>query len=166
MPEAHPGRDHYRDHPRISEDLRYALQSWHSLHHGRRRDCGCRRSGAHHHRRQHRGLHRLLRSQVITAACMAPGDVIVGFSSTGRAAWETVENSGIGSNGLTSARHELLSSIYRQRYPESFRPRDTRRFGLLRILGAAFPALQVQELLLPAMPQLLRCSHPRGPTCR
>ena len=44
---------------------------------------------------------------------------IVGFSSTGKATYETAENSGIGSNGLTSARHELLSNFYKEKYPET-----------------------------------------------
>jgi phosphoribosylformylglycinamidine cyclo-ligase len=65
---------------------------------------------------------RLARAQVVDAARMAPGDVIVGFSSTGRARWETTDQSGIGSNGLTSARHELLDHRYATRYPESFAP--------------------------------------------
>ncbi len=45
---------------------------------------------------------------------------IVGLASTGQAAWESTVNSGIGSNGLTSARHELLSSYYREKYPETW----------------------------------------------
>ena len=45
--------------------------------------------------------------------------VIVGFSSTGKSNYEETENSGIGSNGLTSARHELLSKFYREKYPET-----------------------------------------------
>ncbi|MBA2479862.1 MAG: phosphoribosylformylglycinamidine cyclo-ligase [Planctomycetes bacterium] len=65
---------------------------------------------------------RLRRDRVIDAARMAPGDVIVGFSSTGLAAWEDLPNSGIGSNGLTGARHELLGAVYRDRYPESYAP--------------------------------------------
>jgi phosphoribosylformylglycinamidine cyclo-ligase len=65
---------------------------------------------------------RLKRSQVIDAARMQPGDAIVGFASTGKARWETVENAGIGSNGLTSARHELLGADYRARYPETVAP--------------------------------------------
>ena len=44
---------------------------------------------------------------------------IVGFSSTGKSTYETAENSGVGSNGLTSARHELLSKFYREKYPET-----------------------------------------------
>jgi phosphoribosylformylglycinamidine cyclo-ligase len=50
------------------------------------------------------------------------GDVIVGFSSSGQASYETEYNSGIGSNGLTSARHDVLSKYYADQYPESFDP--------------------------------------------
>ncbi len=65
---------------------------------------------------------RLRRDHVIDAGRIAPGDVIVGFSSTGQAAWETVPNTGMGSNGLTSARHELLGADYRAKYPECYAP--------------------------------------------
>jgi phosphoribosylformylglycinamidine cyclo-ligase len=65
---------------------------------------------------------RLRRDQVIDASRMAPGDAIVGFASTGRARWETSVNSGMGSNGLTSARHDGLGGDYRARYPESYAP--------------------------------------------
>ena len=64
---------------------------------------------------------RMTRSEVIDAARMAPGDIIVGFASTGQARWESTPNAGIGSNGLTSARHELLGG-YRDRYPETWAP--------------------------------------------
>jgi phosphoribosylformylglycinamidine cyclo-ligase len=48
------------------------------------------------------------------------GDVIVGFASYGQATYETAYNSGIGSNGLTSARHDVLSNFYAMNYKESF----------------------------------------------
>jgi len=60
------------------------------------------------------------KKDVITGAGIQPGLVIVGLSSTGQASYETHENSGIGSNGLTSARHEMLSHYYAETYPESF----------------------------------------------
>lgn len=60
--------------------------------------------------------------QVITNELIAPGNVIVGFSSSGQATYETSYNSGIGSNGLTSARHDVLSSYYTKKYPETFEP--------------------------------------------
>jgi len=50
------------------------------------------------------------------------GLAIVGLSSTGIASYETIENSGIGSNGLTSARHDMLNQTYAEKYPESFDP--------------------------------------------
>ena len=65
---------------------------------------------------------RLLRDEVIDGREVRAGDVIVGLSSTGRTAYEEAENSGIGSNGLTLARHVLLAPTYRQRYPESSAP--------------------------------------------
>lgn len=49
-------------------------------------------------------------------------DVIIGFSSSGRSVYEEGFNSGIGSNGLTSARHDLFSDQYRVKYPESYSP--------------------------------------------
>jgi len=65
---------------------------------------------------------RLRRDEIIDAGRMQPGDVIVGYSSTGQATWEDVPNYGMGSNGLTSARHELLGGDYRARYSETFAP--------------------------------------------
>lgn len=51
-----------------------------------------------------------------------PGDVIVGFASYGKASYESNYNSGIGSNGLTLARHDVLSRQYAEHFPESFNP--------------------------------------------
>ena len=65
---------------------------------------------------------RLRRDRVVDCARMAPGDLIVGFASDGQAAWETQPNSGIGSNGLTSARHDALGGDYRRQYPETYAP--------------------------------------------
>jgi phosphoribosylformylglycinamidine cyclo-ligase len=66
---------------------------------------------------------RLRRRDVVDNARVAPGDVIVGLSSTGQASYENVPNSGIGDNGLTLARHALLHRDYVDRYPESLDPR-------------------------------------------
>ena len=52
------------------------------------------------------------------------GDIIIGLSSSGRAKYEKEFNSGIGSNGLTSARHDILSNIYSQKYPEVLRHQE------------------------------------------
>ncbi len=64
---------------------------------------------------------RLPRSQVQRIQ-IKPGAVIVGFASYGQANYERTYNSGMGSNGLTYARHEMLHSSYATRYPESFDP--------------------------------------------
>ena len=62
----------------------------------------------------------LSRKDVVDAARVGPGLFIVGIASGGRCAYEKGENSGIGSNGLTSARHELLSKYYAEKYPETY----------------------------------------------
>jgi len=59
------------------------------------------------------------RDRVIDNANIKPGLAIVGLASSGQASYETFENSGIGSNGLTSARHDLLSKYYLEKYPET-----------------------------------------------
>ncbi len=64
---------------------------------------------------------RLKRSEVITNEQIAAGDVIVGLASFGQATYENAYNGGMGSNGLTSARHDVFSKYLRQ-YPESFDP--------------------------------------------
>lgn len=60
------------------------------------------------------------KSAVISGDNIRPGLAIVGLSSTGQASYEEQPNSGIGSNGLTSARHDMLSNYYAEYYPESF----------------------------------------------
>ena len=60
------------------------------------------------------------KSRLITNDNIRAGDVIVGLASNGTAAYETVSNSGIASNGLTSARHDMLDKSYANRYPETF----------------------------------------------
>lgn len=62
------------------------------------------------------------RAEVITGEKIAAGQVIVGIASDGQASYESRPNSGIGSNGLTSARHDLLCPYYREKYPETFDP--------------------------------------------
>jgi phosphoribosylformylglycinamidine cyclo-ligase len=62
---------------------------------------------------------RLPRTEVITIQPQ-PGDVIVGLASFGKASYEKEFNSGIGCNGLTSARHDVLHKTYGARYPESY----------------------------------------------
>ena len=61
--------------------------------------------------------HKLITNDLISA-----GNVMVGFGSSGRATYESEYNSGLGSNGLTSARHDVLNKYYAEKYPETFEP--------------------------------------------
>ena len=62
------------------------------------------------------------KNKIITNEKIKPGDVIVGLASFGQANYESNYNSGIASNGLTSARHDVLSKYYAQHFPETFEP--------------------------------------------
>lgn len=63
---------------------------------------------------------RMKRSDVVNNGNICPGDVIVGLSSSGQATYETEYNGGMGSNGLTSARHDVFSHDLAKKYPESY----------------------------------------------
>ncbi len=63
---------------------------------------------------------RMKRSEVIDNSRIKAGDVIVGLASYGQAAYENEYNSGMGSNGLTSARHDVFANAYATKYPESY----------------------------------------------
>ncbi len=63
---------------------------------------------------------RMKRSEVIDNAQIQPGNVIVGLASYGQATYETEYNGGMGSNGLTAARHDVFSNALKDKYPESF----------------------------------------------
>ena len=65
---------------------------------------------------------RMKRDQVISNHTIQDGDVIVGLSSFGQATYETEYNGGMGSNGLTSARHDVFAKSLATKYPESFDP--------------------------------------------
>ena len=65
---------------------------------------------------------RMRRDMVIDNSNIAPGQLIIGLSSSGQSKYEKEFNSGIGSNGLTSARHDIFSKILAEKYPESFNP--------------------------------------------
>jgi phosphoribosylformylglycinamidine cyclo-ligase len=62
------------------------------------------------------------KSRIITNEKITAGDLIVGISSSGQADYENIYNSGIGSNGLTSARHDVLDASYGHYYPETVEP--------------------------------------------
>lgn len=63
---------------------------------------------------------RMRRADVIDNANIRPGDVIVGLASYGQAAYETEYNGGMGSNGLTSARHDVFNKDVAKKYPETY----------------------------------------------
>ncbi|MFO7622498.1 MAG: phosphoribosylformylglycinamidine cyclo-ligase [Bacteroidales bacterium] len=65
---------------------------------------------------------RVKKADVISNDRISPGDFIVGLASSGQTSYEKEYNSGIGSNGLTSARHDVFSKSLAQKYPESFDP--------------------------------------------
>lgn len=65
---------------------------------------------------------RMKRSDVITNEKIKAGQVIVGLASYGQASYETEYNGGMGSNGLTSARHDVFNKMLATRYPDSFNP--------------------------------------------
>ncbi len=66
---------------------------------------------------------RLRRDEVIDNANIQAGDVIVGLASYGQASYEHTYNGGMGSNGLTSARHDVFHKVLAEKYPESFDPK-------------------------------------------
>ena len=63
---------------------------------------------------------RIKKSQIIDNSNIKAGNVIVGLSSSGTSSYDKEYNSGIGSNGLTSARHDVLSQYIKEKYPESY----------------------------------------------
>ncbi len=65
---------------------------------------------------------RMRREDIIEAGNISAGNIIVGLSSSGRATYENEYNGGIGSNGLTSARHDVFSGYLAEKYPESYDP--------------------------------------------
>lgn len=62
------------------------------------------------------------KSKLVTNEKIKAGNVIVGLAGFGQANYETTYNSGLASNGLTSARHDVLNKVYAQQYPETFEP--------------------------------------------
>jgi phosphoribosylformylglycinamidine cyclo-ligase len=65
---------------------------------------------------------RMKRADIISNDQIRPGDVIVGLSSSGKASYEIEYNGGMGSNGLTSARHDVFHKYIAEKYPESYDP--------------------------------------------
>lgn len=71
---------------------------------------------------------RMKRSAIINNANIKAGNVIVGLASYGQATYEKEYNGGMGSNGLTSARHDIFSKVYAHKYPECFDPNTPEQF--------------------------------------
>jgi phosphoribosylformylglycinamidine cyclo-ligase len=65
---------------------------------------------------------RMKKNDVFANEQITPGDVIVGLASFGQAKYENAYNGGMGSNGLTSSRHDVFDKVYAQKYPESYEP--------------------------------------------
>ncbi|MBT5425391.1 MAG: phosphoribosylformylglycinamidine cyclo-ligase, partial [Bacteroidetes bacterium] len=65
---------------------------------------------------------RMPRAEVIANDNIQAGDIIVGLSSSGQTTWEDAYNGGMGSNGLTSARHDVFAHYLADKYPESYDP--------------------------------------------
>jgi phosphoribosylformylglycinamidine cyclo-ligase len=82
---------------------------------------------------------RMKRSDVINNANIQPGDVIIGLSSSGQASYEDRYNGGMGSNGLTSARHDVFAKYLAEKYPESYDkavPEELVYSGKYKLTGA------------------------------
>jgi len=94
---------------------------------------------------------RMRREDVIDNANIQTGDVIVGLSSTGQATYEKQYNGGMGSNGLTSARHDVFAKYLAERYPESYCPSVPDELvysGSCRLTDATATPLNAGQLVL------------------
>jgi phosphoribosylformylglycinamidine cyclo-ligase len=95
---------------------------------------------------------RMKRSEVIDNANIEAGDVIVGLSSSGQSTYEDAYNGGMGSNGLTSARHDVLHHFYAEKYPETFEtgiPPELRYTGTKKVTDrTGIPGMDTGKLIL------------------
>ena len=91
------------------------------------------------------------KDKIVTNERIAPGDVIVGLASFGQSVYEDQCNSGLGSNGLTSARHDVLSKYYAQQYPMTFEPtlpEEVVYIGKHRLTDVVADGYTIGQLLL------------------
>ena len=94
---------------------------------------------------------RIKRSEVIDNANIQSGDVIVGLASFGQASYESQYNGGMGSNGLTSARHDVFDFALKQKYPETFDnelPNELVYSGTKKLTDPTDTPLDVGQLVL------------------
>jgi phosphoribosylformylglycinamidine cyclo-ligase len=114
---------------------------------------------------------RMRRSEVISNDKIRPGDIIVGLASYGQTTYEKEYNSGMGSNGLTSARHDIFAPYLASKYPESFDtnlPRDLVYSGKLRLtdmidglnIDAGRLVLSPTRTYVPVVKDVLVSLHP------
>jgi phosphoribosylformylglycinamidine cyclo-ligase len=114
---------------------------------------------------------RMKRADVISNHNIKPGDIIVGLASSGKTTYETEYNSGIGSNGLTSARHDVFAPYLASKYPDSFDttlPYDLVYSGRLRLtdrikdinLDAGKLVLSPTRTYAPVIKKVLEAMHP------
>lgn len=106
---------------------------------------------------------RTSRSEIITNEKIQPGDVIVGLASSGQTIYEDQYNSGMGSNGLTSARHDLFHKKYATRYPESY---DKGLITEVAYTGNLDLTSKVDELPLDAGKMVLSPTRTYAPVIR
>ncbi len=115
---------------------------------------------------------RMKRSDIINNANIRPGDVIVGLASYGQATYEKEYNGGMGSNGLTSARHDVFSKYLAEKYPESYDkavPEDLVYSGKLKLtdpvdgspLNAGKLVLSPTRTYAPVVKKLLDALRPQ-----
>jgi phosphoribosylformylglycinamidine cyclo-ligase len=94
---------------------------------------------------------RMHKADIINPANIVAGNVVVALASYGQATYETEFNSGIGCNGLTSARHDLLNKIYATKYPETVNPSVDEQFifnGPFQVTDAVGAGENLGKLLL------------------
>ncbi|MDE7443763.1 MAG: phosphoribosylformylglycinamidine cyclo-ligase, partial [Muribaculaceae bacterium] len=94
---------------------------------------------------------RMKRADVVNNANIQSGDVIVGLASFGKATYETTYNGGMGSNGLTSARHDVFAKYIAGKYPESYdhaTPDDLVYSGSIGLTDEAVEGLTAGQLVL------------------
>jgi phosphoribosylformylglycinamidine cyclo-ligase len=110
---------------------------------------------------------RMKREDVISNHHIKPGNVIVGLASFGQAKYETHYNGGMGSNGLTSARHDVFHNMYAEKYPETYDaavPKDLVYAGKYKVTDTIADApVNVGQLVLsptrtyaPVMAEILK----------
>ncbi len=115
---------------------------------------------------------RMRRADVVNNANIRPGDVIVGLASYGQADYESAYNGGMGSNGLTSARHDVFARYIAEKYPESFDPATPAELvysGAMRLTDPTeVPDVNAAQLVLgatrtyaPVVKEVLDLMRPR-----